>query len=50
MNATCRANYGGVLFVTGEWNRAEVELRAALDLSSMPCHQCARRPSPGWPS
>ena len=21
LNATCRANYGGVLFVTGEWNR-----------------------------
>jgi DNA-binding CsgD family transcriptional regulator len=33
LNATCRANYGGVLFVTGEWDRAEVELRAALDLS-----------------
>ena len=33
LNATCRANYGGVLFVTGEWKRAEVELRAALDLS-----------------
>jgi len=33
LNATCRANYGGVLFYTGEWNRAEVELRAALNLS-----------------
>ncbi len=33
LNATCRANYGGVLFFTGEWNRAEVELRAALNLS-----------------
>jgi tetratricopeptide (TPR) repeat protein len=32
LNATCRANYGGVLFVTGGWNRAEVELRSALDL------------------
>ncbi len=33
LNATCRTNYGGVLFFTGEWNRAEVELRTALDLS-----------------
>ena len=33
LNATCRANYGGVLFATGEWDRAEVELQAALDLS-----------------
>ena len=33
LNATCRANYGGVLFFTGEWNRAEAELRAALNLS-----------------
>jgi DNA-binding CsgD family transcriptional regulator len=33
LNATCRANYGGLLFFTGEWNRAEVELRAALNLS-----------------
>jgi DNA-binding CsgD family transcriptional regulator len=33
LNATCRANYGGVLFFTGEWNRAEVELQTALKLS-----------------
>jgi len=33
LNATCRANYGGVLFATGDWNEAEVELRAALELS-----------------
>jgi DNA-binding CsgD family transcriptional regulator/tetratricopeptide (TPR) repeat protein len=33
LNATCRANYGGVLFATGDWEKAEVELRAALELS-----------------
>src|SRR5918995_2142023 len=33
LNATCRANYGGVLYFTGEWDKAEVELQAALDLS-----------------
>ena len=33
LNATCRANYGSVLFTTGDWNNAEVELRAAIELS-----------------
>ncbi len=33
LNATCRANYGAILFLTGEWNRAEVELITALELS-----------------
>jgi DNA-binding CsgD family transcriptional regulator len=33
LNATCRANYGGVLFATGDWKKAEVELLAALELS-----------------
>jgi DNA-binding CsgD family transcriptional regulator len=33
LNAICRAHYGGVLFATGDWNRAEAELRAALELS-----------------
>ncbi|CAN5660083.1 hypothetical protein BH18ACT11_BH18ACT11_25110 [soil metagenome] len=33
LNATCRANYGGVLFATGEWEKAEAELWAALELS-----------------
>jgi ATP/maltotriose-dependent transcriptional regulator MalT len=33
LNVTCRAHYGGVLFATGEWQNAEEELRAALELS-----------------
>jgi DNA-binding CsgD family transcriptional regulator len=33
LNATCRAHYGGVLFATGDWIRAEAELQAALGLS-----------------
>src|SRR5215207_4165600 len=33
LNATGRANYGSVLFATGDWTNAEVELRAALELS-----------------
>src|SRR5919202_1867678 len=33
LNVTCRAHYGGVLFVTGDWHSAEEELRAALELS-----------------
>ena len=33
LNATCHANYGGVLFATGDWHNAEEELRAALELA-----------------
>lgn len=33
LNASCRTHYGEVLFATGEWERAEEELRAALHLS-----------------
>ena len=33
LNATCRAHYGGVLFATGDWQKAEKELWAALELS-----------------
>lgn len=33
LNASCRTHYGEVLFATGDWARAEEELRAALRLS-----------------
>jgi ATP/maltotriose-dependent transcriptional regulator MalT len=33
LNVTCRAHYGGVLFAAGDWQSAEEELRAALELS-----------------
>jgi DNA-binding NarL/FixJ family response regulator len=33
LNASCRTYYGEVLFATGDWARAEEELRAALRLS-----------------
>lgn len=33
LNASCRTHYGEVLFATGDWPRAEEELRAALRLS-----------------
>jgi DNA-binding CsgD family transcriptional regulator len=33
LNVTCRAHYGGVLFAAGDWQKAEEELRAALELS-----------------
>ena len=33
LNVTCRAHYGGVLFATGDWQKAEKELWAALELS-----------------
>ena len=33
LNATCRAHYGGVLFATGDWHNADVELNSALELS-----------------
>jgi DNA-binding NarL/FixJ family response regulator len=41
LNASCRTHYGEVLFVTGDWARAEEELRAALRLSetSLPAVQ-----------
>jgi DNA-binding CsgD family transcriptional regulator len=41
LNASCRTHYGGVLFATGEWARAEEELRAAIRLSesSLPAVQ-----------
>jgi DNA-binding CsgD family transcriptional regulator len=41
LNASCRTHYGEVLFATGEWARAEEELRAALRLSenSLPAVQ-----------
>src|SRR3712207_5643632 len=41
LNASCRTHYGEVLFATGEWARAEEELRAALRLSenSLPAIQ-----------
>lgn len=34
LNASCRTHYGEVLFATGEWERAEEELRVAQCLSS----------------
>jgi DNA-binding NarL/FixJ family response regulator len=34
LNASCRTHYGEVLFATGDWARAEEELRAALRLSA----------------
>ncbi len=41
LNASCRTHYGEVLFATGEWARAEQELRVALRLSeySLPAVQ-----------
>lgn len=41
LDASCRTHYGGVLFATGEWVRAEEELRAAIRLSenSLPAVQ-----------
>ncbi len=33
LNATCRAHYGSVLFASGDWIKAEKELRKALDLA-----------------
>src|SRR5919202_6448385 len=33
LRVTCRAHYGGVLFAAGDWQNAEEELRAALELS-----------------
>jgi DNA-binding NarL/FixJ family response regulator len=33
LNASCRTHYGEVLFATGEWERSEEELHAALRLS-----------------
>lgn len=34
LSASCRTHYGEVLFVTGDWPRAEEELRAAIRLSA----------------
>jgi tetratricopeptide (TPR) repeat protein len=41
LNASCRTHYGEVLFATGDWARADVELHAALRLSenSLPAVQ-----------
>jgi DNA-binding NarL/FixJ family response regulator len=41
LNASCRTHYGEVLFATGDWGRAEEELRVALRLSenSLPAVQ-----------
>src|SRR5215210_643212 len=41
LDASCRTHYGEVLFATGEWARAEEELRAAIRLSenSLPAVQ-----------
>jgi DNA-binding NarL/FixJ family response regulator len=41
LNASCRTHYGEVLFATGDWGRAEEELRVALRLSenSLPAMQ-----------
>jgi MalT-like TPR region len=33
LNASCRTDYGELLFATGDWTRAEEELHAALRLS-----------------
>jgi DNA-binding NarL/FixJ family response regulator len=33
LNATCRAHYGSVLLATGDWQNAEKELLAAVELS-----------------
>jgi DNA-binding NarL/FixJ family response regulator len=33
LNATCRAHYGSVLLATGDWQNAERELLAAVELS-----------------
>jgi DNA-binding CsgD family transcriptional regulator len=33
LNATCRAHYGSVLFATGDWQNAEKELLAAVELA-----------------
>jgi DNA-binding NarL/FixJ family response regulator len=33
LNSSCRTHYGEVLFATGEWERSEEELHAALRLS-----------------
>lgn len=41
LNASCRTHYGEVLFATGDWERAEKELRVAqrLSLHSLPAVQ-----------